>query len=134
MKLFTVEEANVLLPRVRMKLEMIRRLYESVGSYKEAARSAAAAASRNGGMIGGSTYVKYLYEIGKLTTEIGEAGVQLKDYERGLIDFPSMMDDRIVLLCWQLGEPDRIEWWHETDAGFAGRQPLIHDADFPGEV
>jgi hypothetical protein len=124
MKLFTVDEANDLLPRVRLKLEMIRRYYEHVESFRGAARAAAAAAEAGGGMIGGSQYVKALYEIGKLTTEIAEDGVQLKDHTRGLIDFPSLRDGRIVLLCWQLGEPDRIEWWHEIDGGFAGRQPL----------
>ena len=75
-------------------------------------------------MEGGSGYVRSLYEIGKITTEINEAGVQLKDYTRGLIDFPAQRGGRIVLLCWQLGEGDEIEWWHDTDAGFAGRQPL----------
>lgn len=124
MKLFTVEEANELLPRIRMKLEMIRRLYETVGTYRETARAAAAASEYGGGMEGGSQYVRSLYEIGKLTTEIADAGVQLKDYERGLIDFPSMRGDRIVLLCWQLGEPDEILWFHDMDAGFAGRQRL----------
>lgn len=134
MKLFTVQEANALLPRIRLKLEMIRRLYEHVGSYRESARAAAAASNRGGGMPGGSKYVKYLYEIGKLTTEINDAGVQLKDYQRGLIDFPSMMDGRVVLLCWQLGEPDKIEWWHDTDTGFAGRQPLLPDSEFPEDL
>jgi Uncharacterized conserved protein len=134
MKLFTIQEANELLPRIRLKLEMIRRLYEHVGSYREAARAAAAASNRGGGMAGGSKYVKYLYEIGKLTTEINDEGVQLKDYQRGLIDFPSMKDGRVVLLCWQLGEPDNIEWWHDTDAGFAGRQPLLPESDFPDDL
>ncbi|MBX3288173.1 MAG: DUF2203 domain-containing protein [Acidobacteria bacterium] len=124
MKLFTVDEANKLLPRIRMKLEMIRRLYEKVGSLRDSARAAASASDFGGGMAGGTGYVKALYEIGKLTTEISDDGVHLKDYARGLIDFPSMRDGRVVLLCWQLGEPDRIEWWHETDAGFAGRRPL----------
>ncbi len=124
MKLFTVEEANQLLPRIRLKLEMIRRLYESIDVYRESARSAAAASEFGGGMEGGSVYVKSLYEVGKLTTEIVEAGVQLKDYQRGLIDFPSLRDERIVLLCWQLGEDDEIRSWHEVDAGFRGRQPL----------
>ncbi len=124
MKLFTADEANKLLPRIRMKLEMIRRLYEKVGSLRDSARAAAAASDFGGGMAGGTGYIKALYEIGKLTTEISDAGVELKDYSRGLIDFPSMRDGRVVLLCWQLGEPDRIEWWHETDAGFNGRQPL----------
>jgi hypothetical protein len=75
-------------------------------------------------MEAGPTYVKLLYEIGKITTEIGALGVQIKDYTHGLIDFPSLRDDRIVLLCWQLGESDEIEWWHETQAGFAGRQRI----------
>jgi hypothetical protein len=75
-------------------------------------------------MKGGSNYVRVLYELGKLTTELHELGVQLKDYTRGLIDFPAMRDGRVVLLCWQLDEGDEIEWWHEVEDGFAGRQPL----------
>lgn len=118
-----------MLPRIRMKLEMIRRSYEHVGHYRDEAKAAAAAATCNGGMIGGSNYVRHLYDIGKLTTEINDEGVQLKDYRRGLIDFPSMRDGRLVLLCWQLGEPDRIEWWHELETGFAGRQRLSYDDD-----
>ncbi len=124
MKLFTLEEANRLLPRIRMKLEMIRRLYESIDVYRESARAAAAASEFGGGMEGGSVYVRALYEVGKLTTEIIADGVQLKDYQRGLIDFPSLRDERVVLLCWQLGEDDEVRWWHELDDGFAGRQPL----------
>jgi len=124
MKLFTVDEANEMLPRIRMKLQMIRELHTGLNEYKEQAKSAAAASDRGGGMIGGSAYVKTLYEIGKLTTEITDTGVQVKDYSRGLIDFPSVREGRIVLLCWQLGEPDEIEWWHEIEDGFAGRQQL----------
>ena len=124
MKLFTLEEANALLPEIRRKLVRIQKLYEAVGEMREQASAAAAASQFGGGMEGGSSYVHSLYEIGKITTEINEAGVQLKDYTRGLIDFPSRRGGRIVLLCWQLGEGDEIEWWHDTDAGFAGRQPL----------
>ncbi len=124
MKLFTVDEANDLLPAIVPKLEAIRKLYLQVDTYRDAARAAAAASTFGGGMAGGTRYVKCLYDVGKLTTEITNAGVQLKDYQRGLIDFPSMMDGRIVLLCWQLGEPGFIEWWHETDAGFAGRRRI----------
>ena len=60
----------------------------------------------------------------QMVAEVSDLGVQLKDHSRGLIDFPSMRDGRVVLLCWQLGERDEIEFWHETEAGFAGRQPL----------
>jgi hypothetical protein len=125
MKLFTVEEANDLIPVIRPKLEQIRAFYEKIALYRGSAKAAAASAEfGGGGMESGSNYVKLLYQIGKLTTEIGELGVQMKDYSRGLIDFPSWRDGRVVLLCWQLGEPDEIEWWHEVEAGFAGRQPL----------
>lgn len=124
MKLFTLEEANALLPEIRKKLVRIQKLYATVAEMREDASAAASASEFGGGMEGGSGYVHSLYEIGKITTEINAAGVQLKDYTRGLIDFPSRRGDRIVLLCWQLGEGDEIEWWHDTEAGFAGRQPL----------
>jgi hypothetical protein len=124
MKLFTLDEANALLPRMRIKLEMIRQLYETVGSLRDSASAAAGASEFGGGMPGGTGYVKALYEIGKLTTEISQEGIQLKDYTRGLIDFPSERSGRVIYLCWQLGETDEIEWWHEIDAGFAGRQRL----------
>lgn len=124
MKLFTVEEANQMLSRVSPKLIKIQSLYSRVNELRDEARAAAAASESGGGMAGGSGYVTALYEIGKLTTELGELGVQLKDYTRGLIDFPSLLNDRVVLLCWQLGEPDTIEWWHEVETGFADRQRL----------
>ncbi len=124
MKLFTVQEANDLLPLVKDDLTTIRSLYVRLALYREDAQAAANVSSKGGGMPGGSVYVKALYEIGKLTTELSDMGVQLKDHDRGLIDFPSLRDGRIVLLCWQLGEDDEIEWWHELDAGFSGRQRL----------
>ena len=124
MKLFTLEEANKILPSIIPKLKSIQSLYEILSTMREPAKAAAEASRFGGGMEGGSGYVKTLYEIGKMTTEFSEIGVELKDYTRGLIDFPSLRNDRIVYLCWQLGEDDSIRWWHETDAGFAGRQPL----------
>lgn len=125
MKLFTVEEANQLLPQVREILLKVRLLYRYISVFKEEAQNVAKSAEAGGGgMIGGSKYVTSLYEIGKLTSEIDELEVQIKDYERGLIDFPSMRDGRIVLLCWQLDEGDEILWWHDIEAGFAGRKRI----------
>jgi hypothetical protein len=124
MKLFSIEEANSLIPILRPKLLAIQRLYAHVDVLKDHARAAAAASQFGGGMAGGTSYVNMLYLIGKLTTEIGELEVEMKDYTRGLIDFPHMRNGRVVLLCWQLGEDDSVEWWHETEAGFAGRQRL----------
>ena len=124
MKTFTVEEANELLPVIQPKLRAIQSNYAQIADLRESARAAAGASEFGGGMQDGSKYVKTLYEIGKLTTEIYGLGVQLKDYTRGLIDFPSLRDGRIVLLCWQIGEGDEIEWWHEVEGGFAGRRSL----------
>jgi len=124
MKLFTLDQANELIPEMRGKLARLQSLYAQINEMRDLAKAAASASEFGGGMEGGSAYVRSLYKVGKITTEIHESGVQLKDYDRGLIDFPSMRDGRLILLCWQLGEGDEIEWWHEVDAGFAGRQPL----------
>ena len=124
MKLFTVKEANDLLFEIRPKLESLRRHYAETQILRESAKAAATAADFGGGMQSGTIYVNALYEIGKLTTELNELGVQLKDYSRGLIDFPCERNGKIILLCWQLGEGDRIEWWHEIEMGFAGRKTL----------
>ncbi|MFT3746370.1 MAG: DUF2203 domain-containing protein [Pyrinomonadaceae bacterium] len=124
MKLFSVKEANETLSEVIPRLIAIRDLYVIVDSLRSEARAAAGASALGGGMEGGTAYVNTLYQIGKHTTEIHDLGIEIKDPARGLIDFPSMRGDRVVLLCWQIGDGDEIEWWHETDTGFAGRQKL----------
>jgi hypothetical protein len=126
MRLFTIDEANELIPLLRPKLEQIRAQYASLAVYRDSAKLAAEAANEfgGGGMAGGSAYVTRLYEVGKIATELHELGIQLKDYSRGLIDFPSLRDGRVVLLCWQLDDQDELEWWHEIESGFAGRQLL----------
>ena len=125
MKLFTVEEANSLLPTVRGIVRRIQRAYARVEAAQEQARLAAAGAAQGGGgMEGGGGYVMALTDLAAAGGELEALGVQLKDYGRGLIDFPTMRDGRVVLLCWQLGEGDRISWWHDLEAGFAGRQRL----------
>ena len=125
MKLFTVEEANALLPSVRKILGRIQRSRRRLGTYRNAAKLAAEGAELGGGgMERGVAYASILTDF---TAEMGELealGVQLKDFDRGLIDFPSLRDGRVVLLCWQLGEGDALEWWHDMDAGFGGRTPL----------
>ena len=124
MKIFTLDEANSLIPQVRETLTRIQKLYGRIEGLRDSAKAASAAAEHGGGMESGSEYVKTLYQVGKLTTELGTLGVQLKDYSRGLVDFPYIHEDRVVLLCWQLSEGDEIEWWHDIESGFAGRRPL----------
>jgi Uncharacterized conserved protein (DUF2203) len=125
MKLFDLDEANALLPAVRRIVAGIARAHAVLLTRREAAKRAAEGAELGGGfMPDGARYVAALVRLGEGAGQLEALGVQLKDYARGLIDFPSLRDGRIILLCWELGEGDQIEWWHEVEAGYAGRQPL----------
>ena len=125
MKIFTIEEANALLPNVRMIVGKIQRAHRRLSHHRDDAKKASEAAERGGGgFVDGVAYAAVLTELTAQLAELEALGVQLKDFERGLVDFPSLRDGRVVLLCWQLGEGDELEWWHDVDAGFAGRTPL----------
>ncbi|MER3427101.1 MAG: DUF2203 domain-containing protein [Pyrinomonas sp.] len=124
MKLFTIEEANRLLPTVRAILVELQKVHGRLRTLRDRARLAADKANWTGGVEGGTAYAAALVQLSEKMAELGALGVQLKDLDRGLVDFPHMRDGRVVLLCWHMGEGDRIQWWHEWDAGFAGRQPL----------
>ena len=125
MKIFTVQEANALLPDVRIILAKIQRSHRKLSHYRDEAKKASEAAERGGGgIVEGAAYASILTDLTLQLGELEGLGVQLKDFERGLVDFPSLRDGRIVLLCWQMGEGDELEWWHDVDAGFAGRTPL----------
>ena len=125
MKLFTIEEANALLPSVREILQRIQRLRRRLGTFRREAKLAAEGAELGGGgMEGGALYAIVLTDFTTKMSALEALGVQLKDFERGLVDFPSLRDGRVVLLCWQLGEGDELEWWHDMETGFGGRTPL----------
>ncbi len=125
MKLFTVEEANSLLPTVRSIIRSIQRSHRRLIHFQIAAKHAAEGAEfGGGGMPQGARYAPVLVELSTGANKLESLGVQLKDFTQGLIDFPSMRDGRVVLLCWKADEGDQVEWWHDVEAGFAGRQPL----------
>jgi hypothetical protein len=125
MKLFTIEEANSLLPSVKPIVKSIQRSHRRMISFRTSAKRAAEGAENGGGgMARGPQYARLLVELSLGAGQLEGMGVQLKDYSQGLIDFPSMRDGRVVLLCWKADEGDQLEWWHDVEAGFAGRQPL----------
>ena len=125
MRIFTLQEANALLPEVRIIAGKIQRAHRKLSRFRDDAKKAAEAAEQGGGGTpNGVAYAALLTELTTQMAELEALGVQLKDFERGLVDFPSLRDGRVVLLCWQLGEGDELEWWHDVDAGFAGRTPL----------
>jgi hypothetical protein len=81
------------------------------------------AAPRNGGGEPGRVVSEAFAELQRALGELQAMEVVLRDLERGLIDFPAMRDGREVYLCWEIGE-ERIEFWHDVDAGYGGRKPL----------
>jgi hypothetical protein len=70
-------------------------------------------------------------ELEHFHQELTDLGVEFKDYSLGLVDFPAEFDGRSILLCWRLGEPT-VAFWHELEAGYGGRQPLMPRATVGG--
>ncbi|MBI3654516.1 MAG: DUF2203 domain-containing protein [Acidobacteria bacterium] len=129
-KLFTLTEARLLLPRVRKLMERIsaeRRLLMNVHSDIERARKNS---EGGGGSPYGAYYLNHITSFGRAVREVERLGVQIKDFDKGLIDFPCSYKGRIVLLCWKIGETE-IDYWHEIEAGYAGRRLITDDFDEP---
>ncbi|HEX4948286.1 MAG TPA: DUF2203 domain-containing protein [Blastocatellia bacterium] len=123
MKLFTLEEANAMLPELRRLFAVIKTERATLQRLAPEAKRASDQASAGGGTVFGHRYASALFHLMDQLQTIHSLGVEIKDLERGLCDFPALREGRVVYLCWLLGE-DRIEWWHDLEAGFAGRQPL----------
>jgi hypothetical protein len=119
-RLFTVEEANAALPALAPLLETLRDAQRAMAERQDEVLSSA---TGNGGGAIGREFLEASQEAGRATAEINELGILVRDPESGLVDFPAERDGDEVFLCWRLGE-DAIAWWHPTDTGFAGRQPL----------
>jgi hypothetical protein len=131
MKTFTLEEAQSLLPVLE---SLLKRAVEGKQVAEQVESGLAELARRiyvSGGMkvdVGSVTKLRaemeaHLQRVRESLAEIDSIGVQVKDIEAGLLDFPCRLDDQVVLLCWRMGEP-AIEHWHTIEAGFQGRQPL----------
>ena len=119
---FTVEEATAELERIEPMLVALREAKNELLDDK--AREALTEASpTNGGGTPGKQVGEAFLEVRRILVELTEAGIVVRDVDRGLIDFPALRDDREVYLCWQLGE-DEIAWWHDLESGFGERQPL----------
>jgi hypothetical protein len=122
-KLFTVEEANALLPRLNALLDDLALRRDALREKAPHLEPILQAASSNGGGRAGSEYGVEAYRLYLAIARIRELGVLLKDLDMGLLDFPHERGDRVVFLCWHPPE-ERVAYWHEIEAGYAGRQPL----------
>lgn len=120
---FTVAEANATLPELRELVQQVRELRDRVVVEWEDAQPVLKAAHMNGGGKEAHPYLDDVRKINARLRRMAEIGVQLKDLDQGLVDFPAWREDREVFLCWREGE-DEITTWHELETRFRGRQPL----------
>ena len=119
---YTLDEARALLPQIRVWLDRIVQLRRSLQECEERLSGPLAA----GADCGGDTvncWVAALAGLKATLLEFQEREIQLKDLDRGLVDFPSLRGDREVFLCWEKDEDD-IEFWHDIGTGYSGRERL----------
>jgi hypothetical protein len=124
---FTVEEARALVPRLRGLLVALQAEKRELDQLLGELRRLAPLAFLNGH---GAQLERIEQRVAELTRSIREKvrvihqlGVEVKDLDMGIVDFPSLRDGREVYLCWRVDEPT-VAYWHDLDAGFRGRQPL----------
>jgi hypothetical protein len=126
-KIFTVAEANALLPRIRVIMEGMQAIRGEAMAVRPEVWPVLEKAVGNGGSRKAGELLELFKQFEKLMTELQGYGCELKGLEQGLVDFPAVMHGRQVYLCWQYNEPE-IQYWHDIDAGFAGRQRLSGEA------
>ncbi len=122
-RIFTRDEANGLLKSLR---PLVRDLQEEWGRIKflnPKIQKTREKALMDAFSPHGVEYVESVSHLMLVMREVREMGVVVKDLDKGLCDFPYLKRDRVVYLCWQLGE-DSIEYWHDMESGFSGRERL----------
>lgn len=121
-KHYTREEARALLPQIRLWLKRIVQLRGQLDKNEQRL----AALAEHGGDLGGdvvNSWLRTVADVKKAFSEFQKRDIQVKDLDRGLIDFPAFVGGKEVFLCWEQDEED-IEFWHDLDTGYAGREPL----------
>ena len=121
-KHYTRDEARSLLPQVRQWLARLGGLREKFGQTETRVASLLAGGNDIGGETA-NTWVKLLCQMKSVLNEFRKREIQIKDLDRGLIDFPAIVAGKEVFLCWEQDEDD-IEFWHDLDTGYAGRERL----------
>ena len=119
---YTRDEARALLPRIREWLTELQQLRQKISEQDQRLGQLLKAGDDLGGEIV-NNWIRLLAQTKKLLDQFRRREIQVKDLERGLIDFPAIIGGREVFLCWEQDEED-IEFWHEIDTGYAGRERL----------
>jgi hypothetical protein len=120
---FTLDQANQALEKIRPMMEEIQSIRQAILAGQPEAWPAVERAAGNGGSHAASLLALDFEKLDDLVHAILDTGALIKDLNTGLLDFPALRKGQEVYLCWKLGEP-RIDFWHEIEAGFAGRQPI----------
>ena len=128
MRYYSIDEAVARLAEVRPLLESLRADRDAVAlAQQEQQLRAATNGSADHASEVAATDARIRVLAGRMKEAVAKLvdwSVELRDIGSGLIDFPALANGRPIWLCWRLGEPEDILWWHELDAGFTGRQPL----------
>lgn len=122
-KHYTLEEARALLPQVRGWLKQIQEIRERLRQMEARIAQLLAGGTDAAGGSSVNSQIKLLSELQGVMHEFTRREIQIKDPNRGLVDFPAIIGGREVFLCWEQDDED-IEFWHDLDAGFAGRERL----------
>jgi hypothetical protein len=120
---FTLEQANEALQIIRPIMEEVQTIRQKILTSQPAAWTAIEKSVGNGGNRALSAMIQDFEKLDALVHRILETDVLIKDINIGLLDFPALRNGREVYLCWQYGEGE-IAFWHEVEAGYAGRQPI----------
>lgn len=130
LKLFTLEEAQSMLPLVKSIVRGIMEDYAVLEQKALELRDRKRQAAEAGGRPARTAFRALSQEVDELTgrvnealSELGALGVEFKGYELGLVDFPARRADEVIYLCWKVDE-ERIAYWHTIEGGYAGRQEL----------
>lgn len=121
---FTLEQANAVVKAIRPMLVEIQEIRQAILARQPQVWPVVAKAAGNGGSKEASLAAVEFHRLDSLVREINATGAILKDINGGLVDFLARRQGREVYLCWKLGE-EEIEYWHEIDAGYSGRQPIV---------
>jgi hypothetical protein len=125
---FTLREANLLVPQLKDSLELIHKQQERVIEEYPIVKEIAEGKVSDIGFPDSIEYLQRTNSISQEIRKISQSGILIKDLKRGLVDFPHLSEGKEVFLCWELGE-EEILFWHEIEAGYAGRQSLYLDKD-----
>jgi hypothetical protein len=121
-KHYTREEANALLPDIRQWLQKLNHSQHELGRQEKRLGGMMASGDDVGGELV-NRWVNSMAEIKHVLSEFLEREILIKDAERGLVDFPSIIGGKEVFLCWEQDEKS-VEFWHDLDSGYAGRERL----------